>query len=314
MDLRITQLHHSVQIYRDAPFRDGIANLRAAFDPKSRITCDHSDSISGRLTEYSNRAFQAGVGLVLLIPVVKIVIDFGLRWWSGTNAVGVWQPSNNVIPLQEMDMKMRYSVLPRTLDFLQANGFEQASLHFAHPVHPAPYEIKVDLGQGNGIVNLQMPADSRLSEKEVFAELKTKIIFRIKNLNEANYTQQFNFNDPEDFPQYNVFVEADVKPKVLRLMRDLGYTDVRFGGGLNPSTHDNAVTGTALFSLNLNISVENRQLVKFDREVIWSSRANNVCHLRSEPLMKEIIREIALNTQFLPASQRAVNSFSFTAV
>src|SRR5262245_25912213 len=120
MDIRILALSSPVRICFDAPFLDGIENIKTAFQPK--ITCAFQRmSLKDHVVDLSQRGVQIIACYTLLIPGINIAIDFALRMFSRMDRNGTYLPSKTEMP-PHLDERVLKSVLPQMLHFLRENG------------------------------------------------------------------------------------------------------------------------------------------------------------------------------------------------
>lgn len=89
MKLEFTQYASPANLYLDTPFRDGIANIKAAFQESEKIAFEGTTTQEGRrITEevpnrsQADKIKQLFVGVCLLIPIVNIVADLALRYFD----------------------------------------------------------------------------------------------------------------------------------------------------------------------------------------------------------------------------------------
>ncbi len=89
MKLEFTQYTSPANLYLDTPFRDGIANIKAAFQESEKISFEGTTTQEGRrITEevpnrsQADKIKQLFVGVCLLIPLVNIVADLALRYFD----------------------------------------------------------------------------------------------------------------------------------------------------------------------------------------------------------------------------------------
>jgi hypothetical protein len=187
MDFRISNLSNPIRICLDAPYLDGINNIKAALQPIDRkityaIQRVQKHNTLQNAVDLSKRAVQFAVGVVLLIPGINIVIDLALRQFCSTNPNATYEPSTREIS-SNLDELVLKSILPNLLQFLRKNGMNQASIDYRHTVDGLPagsiplipfMEFRIHCNEGNDLL-VQMPLTERYSEHTIFERLKSEV-------------------------------------------------------------------------------------------------------------------------------------------
>jgi hypothetical protein len=88
MKLEFTNYDSAIHLFFDTPFRDGLANIKAAFQESKNTRYEGMNANNVRVTQevpdrtFADRIGFVFVGIVLLIPVVNIVVDLAMRFFD----------------------------------------------------------------------------------------------------------------------------------------------------------------------------------------------------------------------------------------
>ena len=190
MEIRISRVDHPVRLVLDAPYVDGIRNIQAALGMENITNISRRSDFG---TSLANRCVQFVIGGALLIPVINIIIDVAIRLFSKNSSLkGDYVPSSLRIEPSQLGGVVSENVLPRLLEFLRELGHSEAAVKY-HIVDRefGTASLNVDVHLKDNVdfsvavrcllrplpTPLPLHSFGATSEREIFEELKTSIIF-----------------------------------------------------------------------------------------------------------------------------------------
>jgi len=142
MSLVISNANNPIRICLDTPYKDGIANIKAALWPNDgRISYSFGMvSVSDRVVDLSKRIIQLSVGIVLMLPVVNVIVSLAIRFFPCKDNEQTQGFGENE-PYSIASKSILKNVPRRVLQFLDENGVKGTSVRCGYPFdnHPFSY-------------------------------------------------------------------------------------------------------------------------------------------------------------------------------
>jgi hypothetical protein len=306
MNLRIAHINHPLRLLFDAPYIDGIKNIKAALQLE-RISHAAERGIEAQHSsiDLSKRCVQFAIGGVLLIPGINIVIDLAMRLLNRTaDLQGNYRPSSQVISPSLIDEIVLENILPRVLEFLEENDYPEASVKY----HLQNENLKFDFHlKDNADLSIVIPYPAipipsvlplyvagETTASGIFAELKKKIIFYHKGIEDRGYLRDFVSNPfTSEFPginnmdNFNDWMTLNITPNILQLMRNIGLENPQF------SYEANQRDRIGEFDVRIKLICNSKEFARFHKTI------NGSPYISLPLFVKMIIHEIILNKNSL---------------